>query len=87
MGVGRQYVAQRRVRSSEPVSALLFATAYQVLGDQHLLDATGDLPEARARFYHEFRAILRDIDYVERIAHEQFFEREAVSRGETHADS
>jgi glycerol-3-phosphate O-acyltransferase len=87
MGVGRQYVAQRRVRSSEPVSALLFATAYQVLGDQHLLDAKGDLPEARDRFYHEFRAILRDIDYVERIAHEQFFEREAVSRGETHADS
>jgi hypothetical protein len=24
---------------------------------------------------------------VERIAHEQFFEREAVIRGETHADS
>jgi glycerol-3-phosphate O-acyltransferase len=87
MGVGRQYVAQRRVRSSEPVSALLFATAYQVLGDQHLLDATRDLPEARAHFYHELRAILRDIDYVERIAHEQFFEREAVTRGETRADS
>jgi glycerol-3-phosphate O-acyltransferase len=87
MGVGRQRVAQRRIRSSEPVSALLFATAYQVLGDQHLLDATGNLPEARARFYHELRAILRDIDYVERIAHEQFFEREAVSRGKTHADS
>jgi len=87
MGVGRQHVAQRRVRSSEPVSALLFATAYQVLGDQQLLGATGDLTEARARFYHELRAILRDIDYVERIAHEQFFEREAVTRGETRADS
>ena len=76
MGVGRQYVAQHRVRSSEPVSALLFATAYQVLGDQNLLDATRDLPEARTHFYDELRAILRDIDHLERIAHEQFFERE-----------
>jgi glycerol-3-phosphate O-acyltransferase len=87
MGVGRQYVAQRRIRSSEPVSALLFATAYQVLGDQNLLDASGEVTEARAGFYHELRAILRDIDHVEHIAHQQFFEREAVTRGETHADS
>lgn len=87
MGVGRQYVAQRRIRSSEPVSALLFATAYQVLGDQHLLDPTGDLPEARANFYHELCAVLRDVAHVEHIAREQFFEREAVTKGETHADS
>jgi glycerol-3-phosphate O-acyltransferase len=87
MGVGRQYVAQRRIRSSEPVSALLFATAYQVLGDQHLLDQTGDLPEARANFYHELCAVLRDVAHVEHIARQQFFEREAVTKGETHADS
>ena len=30
LGVGRQYVAQNRVRSNEAVSALLFATARQV---------------------------------------------------------
>ena len=37
LGVGRQYVAQGRVRSSEPVSTLLFATARQVVADQDLL--------------------------------------------------
>ena len=38
LGVGRQYVAQDRVRSNESVSALLFATARQVIADQHLLE-------------------------------------------------
>ena len=38
LGVGRQYVAQNRVRSNESVSALLFATARQVAADQHLLE-------------------------------------------------
>ena len=39
LGVGRQLVAQRRVRSNESVSALLFTTARQVAADQGLLDA------------------------------------------------
>lgn len=85
MGVGQQYVAQRRIRSSEPVSALLFATAYQVLGDQHLVDATNDLGKARNDFHHELRDILRDIDHVEHVAHEQFFDREAGRS--THTDA
>ena len=38
LGVGRQYIAQNRVLSNEPVSTLLFATARQVIADQHLLD-------------------------------------------------
>ena len=37
IGCGRQYVAQERVRSSESVSTLLFATAQQVVADQGLL--------------------------------------------------
>ena len=38
LGVGNQYIAQNRVRSNEAVSALLFATARQVVADQNLLD-------------------------------------------------
>ena len=38
LGVGKQYVAQGRVRSSEPVSTLLFDTARQVVADQDLLE-------------------------------------------------
>ena len=49
LGVGRQYVAQNRVRSNESVSALLFATARQVVADQHLLEPAADLAERRDR--------------------------------------
>ncbi|MCV7205689.1 hypothetical protein H7J71_27135 [Mycolicibacterium peregrinum] len=54
----------------------MFSTAYQVLEDQHLFDTAHDLARARTDFYQELRAILRDIDHVEQIAHEQFFIRE-----------
>jgi glycerol-3-phosphate O-acyltransferase len=80
LGVGRQYVAQDRIRSNDAVSALLFATARQVAADQHLLDPAADLAERRAAFLAELRAVLRDMDKVERIAREQFYEREMARR-------
>lgn len=43
LGLGRQFVAQGRVRSSEPVSTLLFATARQVAVDQELIAPAADL--------------------------------------------
>ena len=43
LGVGGQYIAQNRVRSNESVSALLFATARQVVADQNLLAPAADL--------------------------------------------
>lgn len=81
LGLGNQYVAQSRVRSNESVSALLFATARQVAGDQHLLEPAADLFERRAAFRDELRAILRDMDKVEQIAREQFYARETQRRG------
>jgi glycerol-3-phosphate O-acyltransferase len=81
MGVGRQYVAQGRVLSSEPVSTLLFATARQVAADQHLLESLPDLDDRRDAFHAELRAILCDVDHVERIARKQFSAPEVVSRG------
>ncbi|MCV7380526.1 glycerol-3-phosphate acyltransferase [Mycobacterium alsense] len=80
LGVGRQYVAQTRIRSSESVSTLLFATAYQVVVDQDLVAPAADLAERRDAFRRELRAILRDSDHVGRIARHQFVAREAEAR-------
>ena len=80
LGVGRQYFAQGRIRSNEAVSALLFATARQVAADQQLLETAADLDERRAAFLAELRAILNDMDEVEKVAGEQFFAREMERR-------
>ena len=64
------------MRSNEAVSALLFATARQVVADQHLLEPAGDLDERRIAFRDELRGILGDMDKVEQIAREQFYTRE-----------
>jgi glycerol-3-phosphate O-acyltransferase len=80
LGVGRQYIAQDRIRSNEAVSALLFATARQVAADQHLLKATADLAERRCAFLAELRAILGDMDKIEQISREQFHAREVERR-------
>jgi glycerol-3-phosphate O-acyltransferase len=80
LGVGRQYVAQGRVRSSEPVSTLLFATARQVVADQKLLEPAADLAERRTAFRRELRGILQDFDHVAEIARNQFVAREAEAR-------
>ena len=80
LGVGQQYVAQTRVRSNESVSTLLFATARQVVVDQDLIGPADDLAERRVAFVRELRAIVRDFDYVERIARNQFVARETRAR-------
>ena len=80
LGLGNQYVAQSRVRSNESVSALLFATARQVVADQHLLEPAADLFERRTAFRDELRGILGDMDKVEKIARQQFFAREIERR-------
>lgn len=80
LGVGRQYVAQGRVRSSESVSTLLFATACQVVADQGLLETTPDLTQRRKAFRRELRQILRDSDHIARIAREAFAARETEAR-------
>jgi glycerol-3-phosphate O-acyltransferase len=80
LGVGRQYVAQGRVSSSEPVSTLLFATARQVAADQQLLQPAADLADRRIEFRRELRGILRDFDHVAQVARNQFVAREIEAR-------
>jgi glycerol-3-phosphate O-acyltransferase len=86
LGVGRQYVAQGRIRSTESVSTLLFATARQVVADQDLIGPGADLAERRIAFRRELRNILRDFDYVEQIARNQFVAREFRARQERSED-
>jgi glycerol-3-phosphate O-acyltransferase len=76
LGVGRQYVAQGRVRGSEPVSTLLFETARQVVADQHLLEPGPGLAEHRVAFRSELQDIIADFNDVERIARKRFVTRE-----------
>jgi glycerol-3-phosphate O-acyltransferase len=80
LGLGQQYVAQSRVRSTESVSALLFATARQVAADQNLLEPADDLDRRRAAFHAELCGILDDMDRVEQLARAQFADREAQRR-------
>ncbi|MBS9533443.1 glycerol-3-phosphate 1-O-acyltransferase [Mycobacterium sp. M1] len=82
LGVGRQHVAQGRIRSSESVSTLLFATARQVVADQGLLESGPHLQERRAEFRNELRRILKDSDHIARIARREFNTREAEAREE-----
>ena len=80
LGVGNQYVAQNRVHSNESVSALLFATARQVVNDQKLLTPAADLAERRSAFRDELRDVRGDMDKVEQISREQFLAREVGQR-------
>jgi len=82
LGVGKQYAAQGRVQSNEAVSALLFATARQVVADQGLLQSAPDLAVRRQAFLAELRAILHDMERVEAVSFQQFTEREAQRRRE-----
>ncbi|MDD4868349.1 MAG: glycerol-3-phosphate 1-O-acyltransferase, partial [Mycobacterium sp.] len=58
LGLGRQYVAQTRIRSSESVSTLLFATARQVVEDQDLIAPAPDLAARLIAFLKELRGVL-----------------------------
>jgi glycerol-3-phosphate O-acyltransferase len=80
LGVGRQLAAQRLVRSNESVSALLFATAQQVVADQDLLTPAPDLAERREAFRDELRAIMADMHKVHMMSRTHFLERETATR-------
>ena len=77
LGLGRQYVAQRRLRSSESVSALLFQTAMQLARNRGLLEGD-DLAARRAAFLAELRDLVRRLDRIEDLAIRRYI-RDAVS--------
>jgi glycerol-3-phosphate O-acyltransferase len=77
LGLGRQYVAQHRLRSSESVSALLFQTALQLARNRGLLEGD-DLAARRAAFLAELRDLVRRLDRIENLAIRRYI-RDAVS--------
>ena len=78
LGLGRQYVAQRRLRSSESVSVLLFQTALQLADNRGLLGPGADLAARRAAFLAELRDLLRRLDEIENIAIRRYI-KDAIS--------
>jgi len=77
LGLGRQYVAQRRLRSSESVSALLFQTALQLARNRGLFEGD-DLAARRAAFLAELRDLVRRLDRIEALAIRRYI-KDAVS--------
>ena len=79
LGLGHQYVAQRRLRSSESVSVLLFGTALQLARNRGLFDPGPELAKKRAAFLTELRDLLRRIDRIEDLALQRYA-RDASAR-------
>jgi glycerol-3-phosphate O-acyltransferase len=77
LGLGRQYVAQRRLRSSESVSTLLFQTALQLARNRGLFEGD-DRAARRAAFLAELRDLVRRLDRIEDLAIRRYI-RDAVS--------
>jgi glycerol-3-phosphate O-acyltransferase len=78
LGLGRQYVAQRRLRSSESVSVLLFQTALQLADNRGLLGPGEDVAARRVGFLAELRDLLRRLDEIENLAIRRYI-KDAVS--------
>lgn len=69
MGLGRQYLLQRRIQSAESVTKVLFETALRLARNRGLLEtAASDLAERRKAFADEIRAAIRRVDAIELLA-------------------
>ncbi|HEU5387729.1 MAG TPA: glycerol-3-phosphate 1-O-acyltransferase [Streptosporangiaceae bacterium] len=78
LGLGQQYVAQRRLRSAESVSVLLFRTGLQLARNRGLFEPTAGLAARRAAFLAELRHLVRRLDQIEDLAIKRYI-RDAVS--------
>jgi glycerol-3-phosphate O-acyltransferase len=69
MGLGKQYQLQRRMRSAESVSRVLYRTALQLARNRELVDpGSPDLEERRHAFAEEIRAVARRIEAIDALA-------------------
>ncbi len=70
---GRQYLLQRRIRSTESVSKVLFETALRLARNRGLMKADEpEIAERRRRFALEIRDVQRRIDAVGALAASRF---------------
>jgi glycerol-3-phosphate O-acyltransferase len=69
LALGRQYALQRRIRSHESISKVLFQTALRLARNRGLLETGAPDLEARRRaFAEEIRSSVRRVDGVEALA-------------------
>ncbi len=69
VGLGKQYVLQRRIRSPESVSRVLFETALKLARNRGVVGGDGDdLAVRRSEFAEEVQGAIRRIDGIESIA-------------------
>jgi glycerol-3-phosphate O-acyltransferase len=69
MGLGKQYLLQRRIQSAESVSKVLFENAVKLARNRELLDPGPlDLAERRRAFADEIRSAIRRADAIELLA-------------------
>ncbi len=69
LGLGKQYQLQRRIRSAESLSQVLFATALKLARNRGLLEAgTPGLADRRRAFAEEIRAVTRRADVIDALA-------------------
>jgi len=72
MALGHQYQLQRRIRSAESISKLLFETALKLADNRGLLDAAApDVAARRADFAAEIRAAARSAEVISLLAAER----------------
>jgi glycerol-3-phosphate O-acyltransferase len=67
--LGKQYHLQRRIRSAESVSKVLFESALRLARNRGLLDSgVPNLPERRRAFAREIREAVRRVDAIDALA-------------------
>jgi glycerol-3-phosphate O-acyltransferase len=80
LGLGRQYVAQDRLRSSESVSVLLFQNGLALMRNRGLFEPGEDLEKRRVAFLAELRDLLRRLDRIEDLAIGRYVSDAAAAR-------
>ena len=68
MSLAEQYRLQRRIRSGESVSGVLFEAALRLAKNRGLLAESPDLAARRTAFAAEIRAVLRRIEAIDALA-------------------
>jgi glycerol-3-phosphate O-acyltransferase len=82
LALGKQYKMQRKIRTAESVSKVLFETAWKLAGNRRLLDpAEPDVVARRRAFAREIETVIRRIDVIGALAAKRFESLVAADSG------
>lgn len=80
LALGKQYKMQRKIRTAESISKVLFETALKVAANRKLLDPSlPDIVARRRAFAEEIEVVIRRIDVIGALATKRFDSLAAVS--------